>query len=293
MFWQHGYAGKVLPHCRRVELIHIPKTSGQSFITALDAANASFCYTETYCSPMPNAPRMHEVRKRCGCSSCTDPHDHLEDIGVHEERFGSVRDTNNSILYLAVVREPMSWLRSAVGHVCGACPDLDACHHGNVSFWYHSQHHVHPPTDCKASPYGARNGHSFISSIGWFHTKDLQSHLLNGLHHARNWVVCTLESREIILRILEVASGRELGSGRNQTHVGTGAGKFGLPSRFDDALAAGGFEHLYRSDMKLYQQVAASPEGCIGRLSEPEWTRALCDGAEPVLRGVACVGSRR
>ena len=255
--WEFGKAQNVLPHCRRVEVIHIPKTSGQSIIAALDSANVPFCYTETYCSglnPMPG------VKRPCGCRPCHAPYP--EAIGVHERRFGVVDGGHAQTLYVSIVRDPTSWLRSAVSHVCVTCPMLLECRTGNISAWYTPRDQMKRAKLCGQWRHAARE---FYEQLTWFHTSNIQSRFLDGVYKANNWVICTIESRRAILELLAAAAdpGNNILAAENTSRGVLSDKHHVLSANFTEALAGGAYAHLYREDAALYKRVAASPGGCI------------------------------
>jgi hypothetical protein len=238
-------------------MIHIPKTSGQAVLSALDEARAPFCYTETWCAQGGLA--RNGGKQGCGCKPCSEPSG-LETIGVHERRFGAGEGSfgggNPHTLYLSIVREPTSFLKSLVSHTCREEPTMRQCHTGQIDDWYREPHHRHFPH------------HRFFGFVDWFHTPDLQSHLLDGIFAAQNWVICTLEHRSTILDVLEVAANRSL----SRTVVDAHPSK-GVPPNFTSYLDAGRFAHLYHVDAALYAHISRSG-GCIHRLGD-DWRQEL------------------
>ena len=255
--WPGGHAGIALPHCRRVEILHIPKASGQALLSALDQARAPFCYTETWCDR--GGLRRIGGSQGCGCKPCSESE--LETIGVHERRFGAGEGSfgrgNPHTLYLSIIREPTSWLKSLVAHTCREEPSLRECHSGRIDEWYQGPHHEHSPL------------HRFFGFVTWYHTLDLQSHLLEGIFAARNWMICTLEQRDTIISVLEVVLGRAL----PRKLVADAHAFKALPVNFTSDLSAGRYSHLYHADAALYAHVARSG-GCIYRMRNL-WQRQL------------------
>ena len=257
--WSLGQAPPALPHCRHVELIHVPKTSGQAILSALDRANVSFCFTETYC----NQGGLQRIggRQPCGCRHCSDSAS-LETIGVHERRFGAeiAGYGNPSTLYLAIVREPISWLKSVVAHTCREEHSLPECQTGQVGNWYQGLHHRH------SAPY------RLFSFVTWYHTPDLQSHMLDGVFAAKNWVICTLEHRETIMNVLEVATDSSL-SHKMVRNARSSQNHEDLPRNFTSDVEAGQYSHLYHMDAALYEHITRAG-GCVHRLGD-KWSQVL------------------
>ena len=286
----------LLPHCRNVEILHIPKTGGISLILSLAARKTNhsgvpvlapttdFCYTETACCLHPPCPgggiwSPHRAATLpCGCSACDAALSsrHSEFIGIHERQFGLATKMNSQTLYIAIVRQPESWLRSAISQECNdqsvAWRTQQVCASGNFLGWYSSN----------VSKY-------------YFTSPNLQSTMLGGIWSAANLLVCTLEKRVVAQRLLEA----RLGSDMPHVHTNAAASKrWHVPSSFSYATYA----HLYEEDDALYRHVAngtvppppvplapsARPSahayealplggrlhgrsGCVWRLSLPQW----------------------
>lgn len=251
-----------IPHCREVEVIHIPKTGGVSLIFALHMANASFCYTETggpSCLWLPEcgiSRQCGELTRRsdtvpCGCQACGSSS--LESVGVHERGFGrgfgrgsDVVAANPRVLYISIVREPQSWLRSAISQECnddyGPYSGSLECRGQTSDFlrWYQS-----PQTF-------------------YFATDNLQSRMLGNIWSAPNHVVCTLERRAHAVRLIAAALGHH---GLHDVVSNVAAQKrYPLPHTFNFSAHA----HLYATDAELYERVARAG-GCVWQLTLPRW----------------------
>ena len=135
---------------------------------------------------------------------------------------------------------------------------MPECQTGRIGNWYQ-----------KRPDHGHSSEHRFFGFVTWYHTPDLQSHFLDGIFAARNWMVCTLERRATILSVLEVASNRPL---LRSTVVDAHPSK-ALPGNFSSDLDAGRYAHLYHADAALYAHIAGSG-GCIHRLGNV-WQREL------------------
>ena len=263
-----------LPHCRDIEVLHIPKTSGISLIFSLAELNASFCFTETGGSGGLISPRGRHLPGN-SCRACPPNHilspsasgpagasagaaasPPLERIGVHERHFGSAARGRDETLYLAIVREPESWLRSAIAQECNTEYD------GRGRLYRHS-------IECQTQdflPWYTRAGSKF-----YFANANLQAHMLGNIWQAPNYVVCALEQQWRVAALLGHAVGLE--RPLPALRANTAATKpWSLSKNGDGAFNFSRYAHMYQADTALYHHVASAPGGCLHRLTLPRWS---------------------
>jgi len=225
-----------LPQERSVEVLHIPKTGGSTIIEMLALANASFCFTETGC---PAGLVIAGRHFRCGCST--------ELIGVHERPFGwqtGGTAGSSSTLYVSLVREPKSWLKSAISQQCnGPFKRSDTCVKGNFSEWF--------------MPGAARKF--------YFSVDNLQLNMLGSIWNASNFLVCTIEGQAHVRRSLEYVLHRQLPT--NVVANRANAKQWQTPADFDFLE----YESHYRADEQLYRIVSSAQDACVSRFTHPLW----------------------
>jgi hypothetical protein len=251
--WPFGRADEILPHCRHVEIVHTPKTSGISLMADLVSMNASFCYTETNCYFGGLANHSVPTRQRCGCLTCNAGWKRKEFIGVHERQFGGAGRANPTTLYLAMLREPSSWFQSSLLEACSNPPpwrnrSLDECVSGNFTNWFR------PGVPWQERPL-----------VNWYNTPDYQSRMIDGIFGAPNYVVCVMNKRHLLRRVLATVM-------RRPFYSMSWLNKKSAKAYHLKALNWSDYKHLYKKDATLYAQLKATPTGCFARLA-PRWKR--------------------
>ena len=275
--WEFGGAPPILPHCREVIIVHVPKTGGVALMQTLDGVNGvSLCQSGTGA----------DARGIRVCGPCEPMRrGNVTSVGVHEQRFGPPEQQRRSTLYVGFVREPRSWYVSALMQACGIAHRRDSdltrlaqCVHergGNseqlklTSFsWRHLCAMAHLDLPFERSLVQLYNPLSKY----YYHTADLQSTMLGGLMSAENFVLCT--EMEPMLAFLGPQLGVAGVTLKNQ-EVHTHSNKSGFYRRFNSSLNFSRVAHLYQRDLELYRLVSRSTDSCIWRLTSPRWVQRV------------------
>ena len=142
--WSYGAAPLPLPHCRDVEIIHVPKTAGVALLAALRASSsADLCYSETWiddvrpCAQLAAGRlccRQRDGRWRVAAAPCDMSHGVSAgaasrgrvSVGVHERLFGSTPGRAETLYPRRVgFNASLDTRRGAHFHVHAAFPSTD------------------------------------------------------------------------------------------------------------------------------------------------------------------------
>ena len=250
-----------LPHCRDVEVIHVPKTGGTALIRSLARADVDVCYSETWiadggCGAL--AAGAVCCRRRGGWRTAPSPcAGRGAGVGVHERAFGATAG-RAATLYVAVVRRPKDWLRSALAETCATAARGDAACAGADAAAFRKFYDAPPQY--------------------YYRWPNLQAKLVGELFQARNWAVAALERRGVVLAALGAAVGAPLADARAHARNASG-----LPwaATFDGAYAST-FRDLYHLDEALYAHVARAG-GVLSKLDGRAWRDRLAGVLGPSL----------